>query len=414
MPRHYYRPDRASILDITNDKGLTQDQVVERVALYVIHQEAQKGHWGYDKLQTVIARELAAYKKEITRTIQRIFSPTWRKGFNRETMLRFAAGLHVPVLTILDRKSKQQWLRYEGNVAQRTDFLSSGPPSPETEILTHLGGASFDKAVRLQDVKSVIRSRALSNRLLHLKNPPSLFDSIRDSVNFLPVDDQHKDKPFLTGHKYNHFLQLSALISVISASVRSTEVIGYYRSAVPGRPHHLHTQGVAILWGISFYYGPVRSPALPILQEWMESVARDTQAASDSFYGSSDCVLTKLVRHKIPNLANVPKRIFPLGVITRDERDPNGQGRVYTQYVFNIQIDKPASDHTGRFIQVLGIPDVRLLPLSLTRDDAESLFINPTTKKNNPMDIAAWRSLRGTADTLQVDRARCVRGFTLV
>lgn len=264
-----------------------------------------------------------------------------------------------------------------------------------------------------QDVKNVIRSEDLSQRLLAGESP-SLVQALRESAMFTPLNNDHKDIPFVPGSSHNHFLQLTAVVSLhdlgadqryLLANIRDPGVSG------PLMPRFTHTKGLSILWTTGFFCGLKHSPAGD-LDQWLSHVLAGQLTATHDFEGHDARLLRNLLGHRL-RLGGYSRTTRPLGIITRDQRSAD-RNRVYTHYTFEVEIRFSETKVDWQLMVdrlVVGPEKPRLVPAV---DQVEQVLTND---RGRPlvMDLLAWRRLRNpNADTLRQATCSMTQGFEVI
>lgn len=292
----------------------------------------------------------------------------------------------------------------------REYFLQDEPPSTEINV------RAFANGLVMQDCKNVIRDESISERILGAHSLPSFVECVEASATFVPTDLEAKDVPIVRDLNYNHFFQAGALISVNSTESNQPHMLGYYRSPLPGSPQHIHTQGLAVLWGASFPYNLSRlSPSF--MDRWIGEVRRSPVRAQNQFTAERSSILADLLYYKI-NLSKLPTEITPFAVITNDQRNrESGAGRVYTQYVFRMHLSVQESQKGIAKEFQRRAPAVRLcfLPQApMTAQELKQLFCDRSSGKRNLMDILAWRAMFTKQRRIGIELAALRRGFDLL
>lgn len=243
----------------------------------------------------------------------------------------------------------------------------------------------------VQDKKNIIRSPRLSRALIKGIGVPSLFDAVYNSATFTPLDDDHKDRPFVPGMSYNHYLMIAAVLIVNHP--REKSAIGYHRAISHLKGTYKHTQGLSILWATGFEFN-LKETMDRDMWNWMNLASQSPHEAEAAFIGKDDPALLRLLSHKLtlnPSICT----ITPLCVITNDQR-PSGKPRVYTQYVFSIEVTprgqpRPINQLISEYIQS---PDQ---PAAVAfQADMHTQFVNHKGQTNH-MDVAAWEHIHQRA-----------------
>lgn len=295
------------------------------------------------------------------------------------------------------------FLLFVAQKAEDTVTASKEPPAgvPSAEINSGLA-----KGERTQDIKLVLKDQPLRKQILDGKALPSFAACVDTAVAFTPVNDKHKDYPFLPATRYNHFFQPSVV--VVLRHRGGQRILGYSRMPKDGSPDYLHTQGYSILLTSDFLRRLHRHKQSP-MDRWMACVRRNKAEAAEQFLDGEKPVLLEIIQYKA-DLSALACKIEPFGVITNDQRI-RGTGRVYTQYVFRITCPVSDSD-LDELVRRISAPG---LALHLVPEDAEpdEFFVGREGRKN-VMDIAVWRALRGEDLRIKVEKATFIRGFDLV
>ncbi|MEM9108477.1 MAG: hypothetical protein AAGC72_00445 [Planctomycetota bacterium] len=266
-----------------------------------------------------------------------------------------------------------------------------------TQGQTRYPGDPFDHCI--QDKKNIIKDLATSRALITATGVPSLFESIYNSATFTPIDDAHKDKPFVPGMDYNHFLMIGAVL--IINTPQKKVAIGYHRSPnSDALATYKHVDGLSILWATGFEFNLKETMDLD-MWDWMNLVSQSPEQAEDAFIGKDDPTLLRLLSHKL-TLTSGHCSIRPLCVITNDQRSKT-KNRVYSQYVFAIDITSPTThakrngkaDPLDKLMgQIIQKPD-RSIAVAF-KPDSQDYFKNAKGRVNK-MDVAAWQRLHRRA-----------------
>jgi hypothetical protein len=292
--------------------------------------------------------------------------------------------------------------------------ILAGPASIESakRPRNEFGGSTtvLDPAVmrgkKLQDVKLVLDAPRLSKALLAGKNAPSFAECVEKTNLWTPVDDRHKDYPFLPGKTFNHFIQLGVVVALdIQDEAR---IIGYTRRPRPQVPSQVHTKGRSILFGFSSWAHIGRHKHdKSLLDAWLDTVDEQNQAER-ALVGGAAPIILQLATQKI-DLLDHKCRIVPFGVITRDERGDSFK-RVYTQFVFHV-IVSVATKNIDRF--VMHIPtsglEISRLPDNIK---PEKIFVGEKGRLNT-MDIVAWNALHSNDEKIVVEHTVFSRSFKI-
>jgi hypothetical protein len=255
-------------------------------------------------------------------------------------------------------------------------------------------------------VKNVLRCQTTSEALLAGK-PPSLLAAIEASVLFPALGDSHKDTPFVPEFDYNHFVQLSVVVTVRPAGADHPFVVGYCRTPGMMPFSYVHTQGLAILWTTGFLHGLGHTADLD-MHEWVLLAQQSPKQAAEAFMGTDDPVLLRLLGHRL-DLSGHKWTISPLGVVANDQRSPTVR-RVYSQYVFRVDVNLPdAPREIGPTLRELVIGPEQPVQLDW-HDDRDERFVNGKGQPNL-MDIVTWRALRGEAEHVAEGSAVFARPF---
>lgn len=238
----------------------------------------------------------------------------------------------------------------------------------------------------VQDKKNLIRDERLSRALIKGMGVPSLFDAVYNSATFTPLDDAHKDQPFVPGMDYNHFLMIGCVL--VLNTPREKTAVGYHRAVSHLKGTYKHTQGLSVLWATGFEFN-IKETTDQHMWNWMTLASESPNQAEDAFIGKKDPALLRLLSHKLslnPRICS----ISPLCVITNDQRQH--KPRVYTQYVFQIEVTpkgkpQPVDKLMGDVVQN---PDQ---PAAVAfKPEVQGQFVNHKGRTNK-MDVAAWQQL---------------------
>jgi hypothetical protein len=282
---------------------------------------------------------------------------------------------------------------------------ADGAIGPET-LTTVLDATAIQKR-KFQDVKLVLHAPRLSKALISGKSMPSFAECMRQSNVWTPVDDRHKDYPFLRGSTFNHFVQLALVVTL--DLIGEPKLICYRRMPRPQVPSQVHTVGPSILFGCSSWahvdrYKHQKSP----LDMWLDTV-EDSNEAEMALLGGERPILLQLAERKIDLLPH-RRRITPFGIITRDERKESFK-RVYTQFVFHVVLSVTTKD-VDRFVRLIPAHGAQLSRLP-EKIDPVSVFAGDKGRLNT-MDIVAWKALHCDDLVVQFGSARFCRGFAIV
>ncbi len=257
-----------------------------------------------------------------------------------------------------------------------------------------------------QDVKLVLASRDLSNALASGRGIPSFAECLKASKVCTAMDDTHKDHPFLPSLNVNHFIQPSLVVTLDVAS--GPKVLGYARAKKPMHPGHVHTVGMSMLFGCSPVWNVVRQPQTP-LDVWLDLTTADAADARHTLVAGECPVVLQLAQYKI-DLVGYKCRIWPLGVITKDERRQSFN-RIYTQYVFQVRLAVTVR-HVDQMVKRIPVDGMALYRLA-SDQDAEVVFAGKEGRVNM-MDIVAWQALHCDEMHLEYGHAKFWRGFAVV
>ena len=262
-----------------------------------------------------------------------------------------------------------------------------------------------DPSQNVQDKKNVITDPRVSNSLIKMIGVPSLYKAVCSSAIFTPLDDAHKDTPYVPGMDYNHFLMIGAIVTLNWPGLDKPVAIAYHRS--PGKLQYTykHTKGLSVLWATGFDY-PVGVTSDLDMQQWIDLATESPEQAEEAFMTGMNSTLVRLLSHKL-KLSPYPLSIKKLGVVTNDQR--KDKPRVYTQYVFQIMIDL---DRIPRSVDsllkvIVQEPDQPEL-FSLSRHASDQL-IN-YEGQSILVDLAAWNLMHGIEAP---NRSKCVTLGTL-
>ena len=286
----------------------------------------------------------------------------------------------------------------EGQGAERP--FDEKDDKPTTAAATNLADG------RTQDIKVLVASAQICKSLLQRGPRPTFLDCVLHSVAFTPIDDKHKDYPFVPQSKYNHFFQPSAV--VVIQQRKDMYVLACKRTAQDGSPDYLHTQGRSILFA-SDYLRKVHRHRQSPMDRWVQIANRDKKKGVRDFL-DKEGTLVQILQYKI-DLLQRASLVEPLGVISNDQR-AKGSNRVYTQFVFRIDVRLKDREDIDRAVRAISAPGLVLsrLPGDL---DPEAYFVGRAGRKN-AMDILAWQTLHSSERQLKYQSARFTRGFDVV
>ena len=238
----------------------------------------------------------------------------------------------------------------------------------------------------IQDKKNLIRDPGVSRRLIKGIGVPSLFEAVYESVIFTPIDDAHKDQPYVPGMDYNHFLMIGAVLVVNGQEGKSA--IGYHRSISHLKGTYKHTRGLSILWATGYEFN-LKETLDQDMWNWMRGASESPDEAQDAFIGKKDPALLRLLSHKL-NLAPATCSISPLCVITNDQQ--HSRPRVYTQYVFRIEVTPRGKRRSIDQIMAEIVQEPDQSAAVAYKPDVQSQFVDHN-EQANLMDVAAWQRL---------------------
>jgi hypothetical protein len=268
-------------------------------------------------------------------------------------------------------------------------------------LIPEILGSGFPTHKDRQDVKLVLESLDLSDSLLARRGMPTFAECLKATSVWTPVNDSHKDHPCLRGHKYNHFVQPSVVVTLDLKE--PARVLAYSRVKRSRQPSNVHTDGLSILFGASPLWNVDRHEPSS-LDHWL--AIADTRRGAKALLAGTSPALLQMVRYKI-DLLRYECRIRPLGVITKDERR-QGHKRVYTQFVFHVAVKVPTKS-VDDFLH--GIPGQGLYRVSETINP-ETTFVNEEGKPN-VMDVIAWQALHGRAESFAFGAGKFRRDFLI-
>lgn len=259
------------------------------------------------------------------------------------------------------------------------------------------------------------QDRELSESLIAGEVPTTFYDVVSRLLFFSPPSAESKDLP-LTQLEYNHFVSISMVIHCDFSGGRPDGLWGYTRKPSRESPlSNLQTQGVSCLWNSAFV---MRMKGISSLMDhWLDTAKQDPEAATYDFLQRPYPWLLRLIDHKISLFGYSRDLTEPLGVITNDMR-PLGKNRVYTQFVFHVQIALPSPDSEqavnhlqkcGDYGRGLG----HALPFEEKFAAEFSSDLNGKQRTNH-MDLLAWRALQTNKDTLASGSSAFTRGFRLI
>lgn len=263
------------------------------------------------------------------------------------------------------------------------------------------------------DRKNVLMKLALSARILK-NRPPTLAECVAKSCKWLTPTAAHKDIPYSPDLPYNHFLQVAAVIEFCNANPAYRARLTYSREEVHDAIQQFRL-GNSCLWAASFDFRERgRDKAM---DEWMEMVAGDPEAAAEEFIRDRDSILSRLLKYKIDLHGSEPVGIRPWGVVTNDLHAAGKAKRVYSQYVFRVTVnvneswrDLVAAMRNTKQPRILAnVDSFGLLP----EGTDERLYFRDKNGSPNLMDIVVWRSLTSSAKCIREGSATFVRGFDL-
>jgi predicted DNA-binding protein (UPF0251 family) len=259
----------------------------------------------------------------------------------------------------------------------------------------------------LQDMKTVLTARPLTDRLLDGGNPP-LLDVVEATQMLVASSDSDRDVVKFDGYDFNHFCQPSLVLRVRVSRPDGLYVLAYNRIPNETRLAHVHTQGMAILWALKFTHGTTETTELPI-EDWKEQARRNPACGAD-FYQGQNPVILRLAE----NVLRFPDRlcrISPLGVVTKDERPDTP--RVYTQYVFLAEVDCESEAHLKPLLRSIVQGNRAYEPLGLRTTEYREILTDAKKNRPNRMDIAVWQAILSDCAIVREESAQFVRGFDL-
>ncbi len=248
-----------------------------------------------------------------------------------------------------------------------------------------------DPSQRVQDKKNLIVDPKVSNALIKMVGVPSLYEAVCASGMYTPLNDAHKDTPYVPGMAYNHFLMLGVVVRLSWPKQEQHLAIAYHRQRGRLNYTYKHTKGFSILWATGFEY-PVGVTRDPDMQHWIDLATENPRDAEDLFIGNANPTLLRLFTHKL-KLIKTNCSIKPLGVVTNDQQP--SKPRVYTQYVFQIDVELESEppDMAAFLKTIVQEPDQ---PETIACEpQASDQFINDNGQPLR-MDIAAWRLILGS------------------
>jgi len=293
-----------------------------------------------------------------------------------------------------------------------------GHPRPRIRTNHKPGILSSEVSRPQQDVKNVLVSATISERLLEAKSPPSLLEAVRSTVLFPSLNDAHKDTPFAPNMDYNHFIQLGVVLMIQEAGEAAPLVVGYNRSPGLNPVSYVHTQGLSILCTTGFVHGLGHMADLD-MHEWIHQASTSPEEGERILLGGDDPSLLRLLAHRL-DLTGRQYTLEPLGIVTNDQRHAAGNSggggdnrRVYTQYVFRLTVKLPdATNDLPSILRSIVLPPEE--PVALRLDGAmESCLVDPHGRANL-MDVLAWRALLDNANHHRESSTTFMRRFEVV
>jgi hypothetical protein len=331
---------------------------------------------------------------------------------SRDTVLKISTALGIQPSALVDwERQKKAYGLSDADESRLKERLDALQPQPSRGSYGLISGRP------MQDRKNVLCNPKIASRLVTLRRPPPLVECVRASSMFLPIDDSHKDHPFIPGTRYNHFFQLGAVIRLLPAGARRHVVAAYTRSPTIGLQQYTHTQGASILWGASYEFQDGRTKGGAAMDDWIEDVQNDPQRAAEVFIHGTPtmpAVFLEILKYKI-DLRRWAPEIVPLAVVTNDQRAADGTGRVYTQYVFDLRLNV-AAEGVCATLDEMAPKGLTLVHLAHDVRPEEVLAHSSDGKKRqNLMDIAVWNAIYNRDQrTVRVGTAILHRGFEIV
>lgn len=262
----------------------------------------------------------------------------------------------------------------------------------------------------LQERKNVILKPSLSTDLMSLERVPALIDAVQGTAMLMPMHSEEKDIARVRDFNYNHFLQIGILVEFKHSNGRY--LIGGQRIPQPHLPGYRHTQGAAVLWATGFRYRDVEDRGREPMDSWVEQWSHDSDLARRSMTWTTlgrIPVLFKLFDGKF-DLIGRTAVVTPFGVITNDQRGSDGSGRVYTQYVFLVQITADATEDVEQLARQLVLLE---LTTELVNDAIDPVVEFSHQGKPHAMDVLAWTAWNCDVERDQFESARFRRGFEI-
>ncbi len=274
-----------------------------------------------------------------------------------------------------------------------------------------------------RDIKTSINNPDVSKRIIE-GHSLSLLEVICSSEPTFFNTDEEKDKLFPSGMSFNHFVQFGSCITIVFPSGK-TILLGNIRNPKVGQVANIHTGGGAILFSSS------ETPGLGLENRGLKSAVdtwiniilsahetggqKEAQEAADAMIKGTRPLVIDILSNKIALPYGIEMNISPLGLITRDEREEQGNRRVYSQFTFHIKLLWPEEEtirsnilrrfKSPKLSLCVILQDINPLEFFCTRKDGK--------EKLNLMDILLWQELGNRDVELKSSCTRFVRDFKL-
>ncbi|MFN3166989.1 MAG: hypothetical protein ACE37H_07990 [Phycisphaeraceae bacterium] len=220
------------------------------------------------------------------------------------------------------------------------EVYSEGEPIGDRKMLYP---GHIDDGRHATEMKLVLAedARDLSEALLAGDSPPSLYEVLR-KLRFLILPSAKIKDLKMTELPYNHFVSVSVVVHYDLPNSLKGALLGYERRpSAESKMSNLQTKGLSTLWNSAF---PINVKGIHSLMDyWLRVATRDPGLAHYDMMERPYPWVLRVVDHKI-SLYGYPRHTTePLGVITTDMRGL-GKDKVYTQYVFYIELALPQDD----------------------------------------------------------------------
>lgn len=259
--------------------------------------------------------------------------------------------------------------------------------------------------LKKHDLKNVITSSTVSERLRTLIDVPSVLEIVCSTESQFFAKDHQKDVPHSPEVGHNHFFGLSVVFCIDHVE-KGREILFNSRQPVKGTPANVHTQGYSILVAGSFSRGlGFNSPRLPQdIDPWLQEVLighktggiSKADITADRLYSGNRPHLLGIISYKVVPPTNIPFTISPLGFVTRDETQENGK-RIYTQAVFVMTIKPPESTPISAILGQFTFKNFNLAPAPRNTTPVDLFSFQKDGKMRfNFLDAKIWEVLENT------------------